>query len=106
MIHHNCQANQLVGIVNRVCGKTLEVDPSILPGLRSTALRLANLLPKVEPEPLGEFALAYSGMKRARYLQAAEFVKMHGVNRTHAGVKAFVKNERMDPRIVTGKQIS
>jgi len=51
---------------------------------------VGNALPKTYQEPLGKFALSYSGPKRDRYLNAAQQV-IHGYSRKDAGVSMMVK---------------
>lgn len=57
---------------------------------------LGRHLPRTYAEPLGHFALAYSGAKRAKYLLAADLVRQNGITRRDAGVKMFIKPDRLD----------
>lgn len=96
VVHQNCFQNQLVGVMNRVLGvtpqPTLEGRRRMLKGARF----LGRHLPCTVQEPLGAFALHYGGAKRAKYLRAAEEVRLNGLTRRDAGVKMFIKPDRLD----------
>lgn len=97
VMHSNCIANQIVAVRNRILAKMPQPTADGLQRLSRTARKLSKLLPSPCPEPLGQFAMQYTGAKRARYLAAAELVKRDGIDRRHAGITMFVKSERMDP---------
>jgi len=97
IIHYNCIGNQIVSATNRVLGVTPLPDPAAIDKLQTMAILLGKRLPKIVPQPLGEFALAYTGAKRARYLAAAEDVKVYGVRQRDAKVTMFIKPDRINP---------
>jgi len=101
IIHHNCVRNQLVGLSNRVLGGAAKPHLPTIKNLFKVARRVARELPPCQQQELGDFALAYSGAKRTRYLDAAEEVKNYGLTKRDARVTAFVKNERIDPTAKT-----
>lgn len=100
VVHDNCLGNQITAVRNRVIADVPKPDQQALKALRKTARMLAHNLPKPEPQELGEFALAYTGAKRKRYLDAADYVRANGVEKRHAGITMFVKSERMNPQKV------
>jgi hypothetical protein len=97
VIHHNCVGNQLVGVCNRVLGVTPQPTLSGINKLMAMAEQLGSRLPKTGKQELGEFALAYTGAKRARYLDAAECVKANRLRARDARISMFVKPDRLNP---------
>lgn len=95
--HHDCPENELISIHNRICGEVPRPTPAGMAALRQGMDLLIRHLPKTVQEPLGEFALKYTGRKRATYLNALDHVLENGLDRKDARVKMFVKCEKMSP---------
>lgn len=97
-IHENCVSNQHIAIVNRVLGVTPGFQSHMAKPLKSSTSLIARHLPRTPEQPIGKFALKYSGAKRARYLRAANDWLENGITRQNAGVTMFVKADRLDPK--------
>lgn len=93
--------------MTRVLGATPQPTMRARNMMLQYARYVARHLPATQAQPLGHFALEYTGAKRAKYLQAAEYVKIHGLQRRDAGVQMFIKPDRIpidkrlpDPRAI------
>lgn len=95
--HHDCIENELISIHNRICGEVPQPTQAGMAALRKGMDLIIRFLPKTVQEPLGEFALRYSGRKRATYLNALDHVLENGLDRKDARIKMFVKCEKMSP---------
>lgn len=96
-VHEDCLPNQHIAVVNRVLGVTPPCQPQMLPLLKYASSIIARHLPHNLEQEIGEFAYAYSGAKRARYLQAAEKLIQFGISKKDAGISMFVKADRLNP---------
>jgi hypothetical protein len=66
--------------------------------LRNMAKRLRARLPHVAPDPYYEMPEHYTGAKRERYIRATDDVVQNGMCKQYAGVNAFVKFEKGNPK--------
>lgn len=87
--------NQLVSFHNRVCGRVPVPDPLIMREFRKYMAKLARSLPQATPWTLDEVVSSYHGPKRTRYEQAAHEYRAHGLTKTQADVKMFIKCEKI-----------
>lgn len=94
--HHQCIHNEVISIVNRVLGETPIITDEGRRLMRKGAKRLSQALPKTTEQRVGEFAYAYSGAKRQRYLDAA-VRSLNGYSQKDAGVTMMVKVENCIP---------
>lgn len=97
-MHHDCQHNQVIALHNRVLGAVPLPTPEGLAALRKQAKAIGKLLPKVGPRGWYAMPNSYTGNKRAKYIQAVERVLDGGLLRKDAGVKMFVKGEKLNPK--------
>lgn len=109
MIHRGCSHNEIRGLVGRVLGSVPEPDPVAMATLRKAIRHIGwKLSARSEFERLDyhEFADAYSGSKRTKYLAAADSLVQEPIEQRDARVNAFVKSEKRpiadekDPRII------
>jgi len=93
--HHDCLHNQLVSFHNRVCGFVTVAEDVAMRRLTSYMVRLASSLPTIQPWSLEQVVLSYHGPKRSRYEQAASEYRAHGLTKSQANVKMFIKCEKI-----------
>lgn len=96
-IHSPCTCNELAAARNRVLADMPQPSHEAIRRLTRLARRLSKYLPEIVPEPLGQFAMKYSGAKRKRYLEAARQVAEVGIHKHMSSLKMFVKSEKMNP---------
>lgn len=97
-MHHDCQHNQVIALHNRVLGAVPRPTPEGVASLRKQAKAIGSLLPKVAPRGWYAMPNSYKGSKRDKYIQAVERVLAGGLHRKDAGVKMFVKGEKLNPK--------
>lgn len=94
-IHSNCRMNQYIAIRNRVIGEVPKPTPQGLSELRETLRRVIERVPSAVPLTPEEFAECYTGRRRNRYLIGAQAYRAEGIRKSDAGIKMFVKDERI-----------
>jgi hypothetical protein len=92
--HHPCICNEEVSIVNRVLGMVPPPSRKGILNMASGIDLIISQIPYTHQEPLGQFAMNYSGSKRERYLNAAEDCYHTPVVPRDAGITMFVKKEK------------
>lgn len=96
--HHDCLHNQEIAIRNRVLGAVPAPTKEGLAQLRKQARVIGRLLPHVAPDDWYVLPNRYSGAKRAKYIRATDDVISGGLTAGDAGIKMFVKFEKLSPK--------
>lgn len=97
--HYDCIHNHVVSIHNRVAGVVPTPNIVGLTRMDEAGKLIARNLPKTSDEPLGQFALKYSGRKRAVYERGVERLLAEGIYPDIATVSMFVKCEKTNPTL-------
>lgn len=99
IIHHDCIHNQIVSVHNRVCGVVPQPTKVGLEQVARATVAISHHLPTTVPDDYYVMPSLYSGDKRRRYEEATEQVLEGPISKRDAGVKMFVKGEKlkMDP---------
>ncbi len=94
--HYDCEHNQLRSVVGRVLGVVPHPTQEGLDRLYKAADEISQFIPMTHAQDLYIMPNKYTGLKKTRYLNAADSLCNAGLRRTDASVKMFVKAERFD----------
>jgi len=96
-MHHDCLHNQVTALHNRVLGAVPRPTPEGLAALRKQTDDICKFLPHTGPQGWYDMPNSYTGNKRQKYTDAVDRVLATGLTRKDAGVKMFVKGEKLNP---------
>lgn len=90
----------MIAIRNRVIGVVPRPTHEGLSDLRLGLRAVVRNLPKTGTISRDDFCAMYSGPKRARYQRNADYVRSHGFSPHMAGLRMFIKWEKLSPEKV------